>query len=586
MNGPRYDAPWSHSMEKIWLKNYPPGVPAEINPDEYGSLVHMLDESVARFAELPAFTSMGHTIDYATYDRLSRDFAAYLQEVAGLRKGDRISIMLPNVLQYPIALYGALRAGLIVVNTNPLYTARELEHQLRDSGATAILILENFAHTLSEIIEYTDLKTVIVTGVGDQLGWPKSTLVNFVVRHVRKQVPRWELPGSIRFNAALAQGKYHTFTPVEIGHDDIAFLQYTGGTTGIAKGAMLTHRNMVANALQSASWIGTAARYGEDVIITALPLYHIFALTANWMVFIKFGAHNILIANPRDFPAFVKELKKYRFTFISGVNTLFNALLHTPGFTEVDFSALRISLGGGMAVQRSVAERWKQVTGNVLTQAWGLTETSPAACVNPFAPHDFNGSVGLPLPSTEISIQDDEGNELGIGELGEICVRGPQVMRGYWNRPDETAKVLMPNGWLRTGDIGRMDEEGFVYLEDRKKDMILVSGFNVYPNEVENVMATHSGILEVAAVAQPDERSGESVALFIVKKDPNLTEQQVIEYARKHLTGYKIPRHVYFRDELPKTNVGKVLRRALRDELRARVSSTEDNTARAAGGAR
>jgi long-chain acyl-CoA synthetase len=556
-------------MEKPWLKNYPVGVPAQINPKQYASLVELVQESCTRFPDKPAFTSMGRTIDYATYDRLSRDFAAFLQEVAGLQKGDRIALMLPNVLQYPIALYGALRAGLTVVNTNPLYTARELEHQLKDSGAKAILILENFAHTLAEVIAHTDLKTVIVTAVGDQLSWPKSAIVNVVVRHVRKQVPPWTLPHYVEFNAAISEGRYRPHTSVALGHDDIAFLQYTGGTTGVAKGAMLTHRNMVANALQSASWIGTAARLGEDTIITALPLYHIFALTANWMVFIKFGAHNILIANPRDFPAFVSEIKKYRFSYISGVNTLFNALLNTPGFSDVDFSALRITLGGGMAVQRSVAEHWKKVTGNVLTQAWGLTETSPAACINPFAPHDFNGSIGLPIPSTDISIRDDDGKELDLGQVGEICVRGPQVMLGYWNRPDETAKVMLPDGWLRTGDIGRIDEEGFVYIEDRKKDMILVSGFNVYPNEVESVVASHPGVLEVAAVAQSDERSGETVALFIVKKDPSLTEQQVIDHARTQLTGYKTPRHVYFRDELPKTNVGKILRRALRDELRA-----------------
>jgi long-chain acyl-CoA synthetase len=555
-------------MDRIWLKNYPLGVPADINPDEYASLVELIDESVERFAPRPAYTSMGRTIDYATYDRLSRDFAAWLQESANLQKGDRIAIMLPNVLQYPIALYGALRAGLTVVNTNPLYTARELEHQLKDSGAKAILILENFVHTLAEVIEHTSIETAIVTGVGDQLGWPKSGIVNFVVRHVRKQVPTWSLPRYVQFNDVIEEGRYQPFTPVRVTHDDIAFLQYTGGTTGVAKGAMLTHRNMVANALQSASWIGTATRLGEDVIITALPLYHIFALTANWMVFLKFGAQNILIANPRDFPAFVSELKKYKFSYISGVNTLFNALLNTPGFSEIDFSALRITLGGGMAVQRAVAEHWKKVTGNVLTQAWGLTETSPAACINPFAPLDFNGSIGLPIPSTEISIRDDDGKELGVDAVGEICVRGPQVMRGYWNRDDETAKVMLPEGWLRTGDIGRVDDEGFVFIEDRKKDMILVSGFNVYPNEIESVVASHPGVLEVAAVAQEDERSGESVALFIVKKDATLTEQQVIEHARTQLTGYKTPRHVYFRNELPKTNVGKILRRALRDELK------------------
>ncbi len=553
-------------MQKIWLKNYPAGVPAEINPDEYPSLQQLIGDACEQFADLPAYTSMGATLTYGEYREQARDFAAWLQQSAGLRKGDRIAIMLPNVLQYPIALYGALLAGLTLVNTNPLYTARELEHQLVDSGAKAILILENFARTLEEVIGKTNIDTVITTQVGDRLGWPKSALVNFVVKRVRKQVPRWNLPGAIDFNTAMNQGKYLPLTPVPLDHTDIAFLQYTGGTTGVSKGAMLTHRNMVSNVLQSAAWIGSEAQLGKDVVITALPLYHIFALTANWMVFVKFGAHSIMIANPRDFPAFVQELKKYSFTYFSGVNTLFNALLNTPGFADIDFSRLRITLGGGMAVQRSVAEQWKKVTGNVLTQAWGLTETSPGACINPFG-LDFNGSIGLPIPSTEISIRDDAGKELAIGEIGEICVRGPQVMRGYWNRPDETAKVMLEGDWLRTGDIGRIDDEGFVYIEDRKKDMILVSGFNVYPNEVESVAAAHPGVLEVAAVAQPDERSGEVVALFVVKKDPALTERELIEFCRKELTGYKTPKHVYFRDELPKTNVGKILRRALRDEL-------------------
>lgn len=553
-------------MNKIWLKNYPEGVPAQINPGEYRSLQQLIDESCTQFADQPAYTSMGRTITYAQYRKLARNFAAWLQQSAKLRKGDRIALMMPNVLQYPIALYGAMLAGLTVVNTNPLYTARELEHQLVDSGAKAIVILENFAHTLQEVIGQTQLETVITTSVGDQLAWPKSTLVNLVVKRVRRQVRPWELPGSIAFNRALDQGHFLELTPVELDHDDIAFLQYTGGTTGVAKGAMLTHRNMVANMLQSAAWIGSESRVGKDVVITALPLYHIFALTANWLVFLKLGAHNILIANPRDFPAFVKELKKYQFTYISGVNTLFNALLHTPGFADVDFSRLRITLGGGMAVQRSVAEHWKKVTGNVLTQAWGLTETSPAACINPFST-PYNGSIGLPISSTEISIRDDAGKDLGVDEIGEICVRGPQVMAGYWNRPDETAKVMLEGEWLRTGDIGRLDPEGFVFIEDRKKDMILVSGFNVYPNEIESVVATHPGVLEVAAVAQPDEHSGEVVAVFVVRKDPNLTEQQIIEHARTELTGYKVPKHVYFRNELPKTNVGKILRRALRDEL-------------------
>jgi long-chain acyl-CoA synthetase len=551
---------------KPWLKSYPAGVPELINPNQYGSIVELIDDSCARFGDKPAFTSMGRTISYADYELLSREFAAYLQNVAGLKKGDRIAVMMPNVLQYPIALYAALRAGLTVVNTNPLYTARELEHQLHDSGARAIVILENFAHTLAEVIDKTKIEHVIITGVGDQLHFPKSMLANLVVRHVRKQVPSFDLPGAIRFNRALQLGRYGTFTPVPTRHEDIAFLQYTGGTTGVAKGAMLTHRNMVANVLQAESWIGTQARVGQDTIITALPLYHIFALTANWIVFVKLGAQNVLIVNPRDFPAFVSELKKFRFTYISGVNTLFNALLNTPGFAEVDFSALRITLGGGMAVQRSVAEHWKRVTGKVLTQAWGLTETSPAACINPFG-LDFNGAIGLPISSTEITIRDDDGNELGIGKVGEICVRGPQVMKGYWNRPDETAMVMFGD-WLRTGDIGRVDDQGFVFIEDRKKDMILVSGFNVYPNEVESVVAAHPGILEVAAVAQPDEHSGEVVAVFVVRKDPQLSEQAVIDFAREQLTGYKVPRHVHFRNELPKTNVGKILRRALRDELR------------------
>jgi long-chain acyl-CoA synthetase len=554
------------ASSKPWLKSYPPGVPELINPDQYTSAVELIDGACARFAEKPAFTSMGRTITYADYDRLSRDFAAYLQAIAHLKKGDRIALMMPNVLQYPIALYGALRAGLIVVNTNPLYTARELEHQLTDSGAKAIVIFENFAHTLDRVIAKTQIQHVIITGVGDQLHFPKSVLANLVVRHVRKQVPDYNLPGAVRFNKVLQAGRYETFEPVPLTLEDIAFLQYTGGTTGVAKGAMLTHRNIVANVMQAESWIGTAARVGQDTIITALPLYHIFALTGNWLVFVKLGAHDILIVNPRDFPAFVGELKKYRFTYISGVNTLFNALLNTPGFSEVDFSALAITLGGGMAVQRPVAEHWKKVTGNVLTQAWGLTETSPAACINPFG-EDFNNSIGLPISSTEISIRDDDGNDLGIDKVGEICIRGPQVMRGYWNRPDETAKVMLGD-WLRTGDIGRLDHKGYVFIEDRKKDMILVSGFNVYPNEIESVVAAHPGVLEVAAVAQADEHSGEVVALFVVKKDPALTEQQLIDFSRQQLTGYKVPRHVYFRTELPKTNVGKILRRALRDELK------------------
>jgi long-chain acyl-CoA synthetase len=554
-------------VEKIWLKSYPPGVPAEINPAEYRSLLDMVESSLAKFRDQPSYTSMGRTLTFGDLDALSRQFAAYLQKVAGLRHGDRIAVMLPNLLQYPVAILGAFRAGLTVVNVNPMYTPRELQHQLHDSGARAILILENFAHTLTEVHDELEIETVIVTGVGDLLGFPKSLAVNFALRHVRKQVPEWSLPGSIGFNDAMSKGRYENLDPVELDHEDIAFLQYTGGTTGVSKGAVLTHRNLIANVLQSEAWIRPNLGAAEgQVLVTALPLYHIFSLTANCLTFLKLGGHNLLIANPRDFAGFVKEISQHRFTFFSGVNTLFNALLHTPGFDKVDFSALKVSLGGGMAVQQAVAERWKEVTGNVLTQAWGLTETSPAACINlPGA--DFNGSIGLPIPSTVITIRDDAGNPLPLGQSGEICVEGPQVMRCYWNRPDETEKVMLPGQVLRTGDIGYMDPRGYVFIEDRKKDMILVSGFNVYPNEVEGVVVMHPGVLEAAAVSQPDERAGEVVALFVVKKDPSLTEEALIEFCRKSLTGYKVPRRIYFRDELPKTNVGKILRRQLRDEL-------------------
>ncbi len=555
-------------MDKIWLKSYPPCVPAEIHPAEYRSLLDIMERSLATYRDLPAYTSMDRTLTFGDLDVLSRRFAAYLQKVAGLRRGDRLAVMLPNVLQYPVAILAAFRAGLTVVNVNPMYTPRELEHQLNDSGARAILILENFAHTLAEVQHEVDVGTVIVTGVGDLLGFPKSLLVNFVLRHVRKQIPEWSLPGAIGFTQALNQGRYENLEVAELTHDDVAFLQYTGGTTGVSKGAVLTHHNLVANVLQAEAWmLPTLGKIEGEVVVTALPLYHIFSLTANCLTMMKLGGHNLLIANPRDFAGFVKELSKHRFTFMAGVNTLFNALLHTPGFDQLDFSGLRVSLGGGMAVQRAVAERWKEVTGNVLTQAWGLTETSPAACINlPGA--DFNGSIGLPISSTIVTIRDDAGNVLPQGQSGEICVEGPQVMRGYWNRPDETEKVMLPGQVLRTGDIGYMDPQGFVYIEDRKKDMILVSGFNVYPNEVEGVAVMHPGVLEVAAVAQPDERAGEVVALFVVKKDPALTEEDVIDFCRKSLTGYKVPKRVYFRSELPKTNVGKILRRALKDELK------------------
>ena len=560
-------SPWN----KVWLKSYPPGVPAEIDPRQFSSLSQIVQESCEKFATRVAYVQMGRQMTYRELDERACAFGAWLQR-QGLKKGDRVAMMMPNLLQYPIALFGALRAGLVVVNTNPLYTAPELEHQLSDSGAVAIVILENFAHVLEKVIAHTKLRTVIVTAVGDMLGSPKSWIVNYVVRHKRKQVPPWRIDGAVDFRTVLREGVTLSLQPMELGHEDLAFLQYTGGTTGVSKGAMLTHGNVVANVLQARAWVGTVFPTEPAVLITPLPLYHIFALTANCLLFVMLGWKNILITNPRDFPAFVAELKKQRFTFITGVNTLFNALLHTPGFESVDFSELRITLGGGMAVQAAVAQRWKQVTGKVLTQAWGLTETSPAACIN-IPGDDFNGSIGLPISSTDVAIKDDEGRDLPLGEVGELCVRGPQVMRGYWNRPDETAKVMLPEGWLRTGDIGHMDARGYVFIEDRKKDMINVSGFNVYPNEVEAAVASHPGVLEAAAVAQSDPRSGEVVAVFVVRKDPALTEEQVIAHAKESLTGYKAPKHVYFRSELPKSNVGKILRRELRDELKKGVQA-------------
>src|SRR5450631_1821559 len=481
-----------YPVQRTWLQQYPAGVPTDIDPGEYASLRDLFEEAVTAHGNKPAYTNMGATLTFAQLDELTRAFAAWLLQKSGLVPGDRVALMMPNVLQYPIALFGVLRAGMVVVNTNPLYTARELEHQLKDSGAKAIVVVENFAHVVQQVLPHTGLKRVLVTRVGDLLGFPRGPLVNFVLRHVRKQVPAWNIPGAMTFKSALGSGLGLKLDPVAIGSQDIAFLQYTGGTTGVAKAAILTHRNMIANVLQASAWIKPALQSNTGpnasrIVITALPLYHIFSLTANCLLFLRLGAHNILITNPRDFPGFVAELKKYKFFFISGVNTLFNALLHTPGFESVDFRALRITLGGGMAVQAVVAARWKTVTGNVLTQAWGLTETAPAACINPIG-LDFNGSIGLPIPSTDVSIRDDSGRELATNAVGEICVFGPQLMRGYWNRPDETEKVMFGD-WFRTGDIGRMDAAGFVYLEDRKKDMILVSGFNVYPNEIESVAA-------------------------------------------------------------------------------------------------
>ncbi|MHB8446430.1 MAG: AMP-binding protein [Rudaea sp.] len=552
-------------LERPWLANYPPGVPAQVDTNQYRSIAQVLEIACERFAHRPAFANMGRTLTYADIDRLSRRFASYLRNDLKLARGDRVAIMLPNVLQYPVAIFGVLRAGLTVVNTNPLYTARELRHQLHDAGVSAIVVLDNFAATLAEVLHDTPCKHVVTTGIGDLLGLPKSALVNFVLKHVKKMVPAYRIEHAVRFKAALARGARMPPPKTDIGHDDIAFLQYTGGTTGVAKGAMLTHGNLVANMQQASAWIGRDVREGEEVIVTAIPLYHIFALTANCLVFMKFGGLNHLVTNPRDMPGFVKILRSMRMTAITGVNTLFNGLLNTPGFDKVDFSALHLTLGGGTAVQRSVAERWKKTTGVTLVEAYGLTETSPAACMNPLDLAEYNGSIGLPIPSTDVSILDDGGNPLPVGQPGELCVRGPQVMKGYWERPDETVKVLGADGWLHTGDVARMDEKGYFTIVDRKKDMILVSGFNVYPNEIEDVVAQCPGVLEVAAVGIPDEKSGEAVKVVVVRKDPNLTAEAIRAYCKENLTGYKLPKVIEFRNALPKTNVGKILRRELRD---------------------
>ncbi|PWG61635.1 AMP-binding protein [Spiribacter halobius] len=554
-------------MERIWLASYSPGVPADIDPEAYPSLREIFDRSCERFAERRAFTCMGATLSYARLDALSRAFAAWLQHEAGLERGQRVAIMLPNLLQYPVALFGALRAGLTVVNVNPLYTPRELRHQLQDSGAETIVILENFAHVLEAVIAETSVRTVVTTRLGDLLPTPKGQLVNVVARYIKRMVPPWQIPGAIAMPGALRRGAGLPLRDVPLGPDDIAFLQYTGGTTGPARGTILTHRNMVANLEQASAWLGDALREGEEVIITALPLYHIFSLLANCMTFIRFGGENVLVPNPRDIPGFVRLLRTTRFTAMTGVNTLFNALLNHPDFAELDFSSLRLTLGGGMAVQRRVAERWREVTGCTLLEAYGLTETSPAACINPLDLEAFNGSVGLPVPSTDISIRDSEGNELGIGEVGELCVRGPQVTPGYWGRPEESADAFFEGGWLRTGDMARVDERGFVYIVDRRKDMILVSGFNVYPNEVEDVLVTHPKVLEAAVVGAPDPDHGERVCAFVVTSGPGVTEEELIAHCREGLTRYKVPREIHFRTELPKTNVGKILRRALREEI-------------------
>jgi long-chain acyl-CoA synthetase len=554
-------------MDRIWLKSYPPGVPAEVDYRGFRSLGELFEKSVAQYRERPAFHCMGKTISFGELDRMSRDFAAWLQ-AQGLPKGGRVAIMMPNCLQYPVAMFGALRAGYIVVNVNPLYTARELEHQLRDSGADAIVILENFARTLQEVLPKVPVKHVILASLGDLLG-AKGLIVNFVVRKVRKMVPAFSLPSARRFNDVLAEGSSKSMKPFDAGHEDIAFLQYTGGTTGVSKGAMLLHRNILANICQSEAWLLPSLKDETATIITALPLYHIFSLTVNCLLMLKVGGCNILITNPRDIPGFVKELAKHKFNIITGVNTLFNALMHNPDFAKLDWSNLRSTVGGGMAVQKAVADKWKQMTGKPLQEGYGLTETSPSATMNPPYIESYNGSIGLPLPSTEVAIRDDQRKDVPLGQPGEIAIRGPQVMKGYWQRPEETAKVIGPDGFLYTGDIGVMDEKGFITIVDRKKDMILVSGFNVYPNEIEQVVAMLPGVLECAAIGVPDEHSGEVPKVFVVKKDPNLTEQDVLEHCKKELTGYKRPKYVEFRAELPKTNVGKILRRALRDEKKA-----------------
>ena len=553
-------------MSKPWLQSYPEGVPAEISIEEYASVADIFDQSVCKFENLPAYSNFGKIITYKEVKQFTSQLGAYLKHELGLAKGTRVAVMMPNLLQNPVALFGILRAGMVVVNTNPLYTARELKHQMKDSGAEVIIIVENFCHVLEEVIEETPVKHVIVTRMGDMLPFPKSAIVNFVVKRIKKMVPAYKLPGAVAFNKALKLGSQHRFETVPTNHYDIAFLQYTGGTTGVSKGAVLTNRNMVANMQQASAWIHNIMQEGKEVIITALPLYHIFSLTANCLTFMKYGALVYLITNPRDMKGFVKELKGVKFTAVTGVNTLFNGLLNTPGFKDIDFSQLKLTLGGGMAVQRAVAEHWKNVTGAPLLEAYGLTETSPAACINPLNLKNFNGKIGLPIPSTDCSIQDDEWNELPIGETGEICIRGPQVMQGYWKRPKDTSEVLSADGWLHTGDIGFMDEQGYVQIVDRKKDMILVSGFNVYPNEVENVLVNHPGVLEVGVIGIPDEKSGEAVAAVVVRSDPSLTEDALIEYCKEDLTNYKRPRFIFFTDELPKTNVGKILRRELRDK--------------------
>ncbi|ORU90251.1 MAG: long-chain-fatty-acid--CoA ligase [Cycloclasticus sp. symbiont of Poecilosclerida sp. M] len=551
-------------MDRPWLNSYPEGVSADIDVNKYSSVVEIFEKSVAEFSDNPSFSNFGKTLSYSEFAQATTSVAAYLQNTLGLKKGDRVAIMIPNLLQNPVSIFGVLRAGLTVVNTNPLYTARELRHQLKDSRARAIIVIENFASTVEEVVGDTDVEHIIVTKMGDMLDFPKSMLINLVVKYVKKMVPEFSLPNAVNFKTVLSEGSKFNLSSTSLNHDDIAFLQYTGGTTGVAKGAMLTHKNMVANMLQSAEWIKNDVVQGKEIVITALPLYHIFSLTANCLVFMEAGAKNILITNPRDFEGFVKELSSIPFTAMTGVNTLFNALINTDGFNDIDFSNLKITLGGGMSVQPAVAAQWKQITGCTLSEAFGLTETSPAVCINPLNLKEYNGSIGLPIPSTYCKLINDEGNEVSNREPGELCIKGPQVMQGYWNLPEESANVFTADGWLKTGDIAKIDDNGFFYIVDRIKDMILVSGFNVYPNEIENVIVEHEGVLECGVIGVPDEKRGEAVKAFVVRKDDSLTEAELLSFCKENLTGYKTPDKIVFIQELPKTNVGKVLRRELR----------------------
>jgi long-chain acyl-CoA synthetase len=560
-------------MTKIWHKAYDAGVPLEINPSEYSSINDMLEIGFKKFKSNPAFHNMGTTLSYEEIEIQSRKFASYLQNDLHLQKGDRVALMMPNILQYPIALFGVLRAGMIAVNVNPLYTPRELEHQLKDADAKAIVIFANSAHVLEKIVSHTPVKHIMVTQIGDMLKFPKNYIVNFVIKNVKKMVPAFSLPNMLDFKSCVQKGDADKFKKPTVKPEDIAFLQYTGGTTGVAKGAILTHKNIVSNMLQARAWIKDFITDGKEIIITPLPLYHIFSLTANCFIFNSVGALNVLITNPRDIPGFVKELSKWKFTAFTGVNTLFNGLLNNDEFRKLDFSSLRLTLGGGMAVQKAVADRWKQVTGQPLIEAYGLTETSPAACINPMTSKEYNGFIGVPIPSTEVEIKDDNGKTVPLGEIGEIAIRGPQVMMGYYNRPDETAKVMTVDGFFKTGDLGFMTEQGFIKIVDRKKDMILVSGFNVYPNELEDVIAQNSKVLECAAIGIPDEKSGEVVKIFVVKKDESLTQDELMKYCRENLTSYKVPKSIEFRKELPKSNVGKILRKDLRAEVLSQVKS-------------